>query len=352
LKALRITAIVLAALLAVGSGIATWALCTQGGTRALYSMAQQWLPAGLGAEEVGGTVAGTLHIRNFRYHDPTLGMDLRIASADVDLAPLGLLARTVHIERLLADGVTLEFSEPSSPAVAPPPAPTRNPWLAPIDMRVDELLLAHGEWRRVGAPLLIDRARLAGSWIGTRVVAETLELQGPAGEVSLSAALGDREPMIDQLHAKFRWRAGEYDWAGALEAAGKKDGLDLEAALSSPVDVKFTSRLAPGRDPDTWHTQLTVTPFDPHPLIESEAVKRIGVQLEAEGNARDLALRGVFSVDDERIHLEKLVLSRREELLKVTDLVARLNQQPARLSGDATLSLDGSTPLSARLAWD
>lgn len=352
MKALRITAIVLATLLVVGGALATWSLCTQGGTRALYSMAQRWLPAGVGAEEVAGTVAGTLHVRNFRYHDPAIGMDLRIASADVDLAPFALLARTLHVERLQARDVTLEFSEPTPPPVTPPPTPARNPWLAPIDMRVDELLLTHGEWRRVDAPLLIGRGRLAGSWIGTRVLVETLELQGSAGELSLNAALGEREPLIEQLHAKFRWRGAGHEWAGAVDASGRKEGLQLEAALSSPVDVKLSSRLAPGRDPDTWHTQLSVSPFDPRPLLGGDAVKRIGVELEAEGNARDLALRGEFALDDERIHLEKLVLSRREKLLNITGLAARLNRQPARLTGSATLALDGSKPLSAHLAWD
>jgi len=352
LKPLRIAGITLAVLLVMVGALATWALCTQGGTRALYSMAQRWLPAGFAIEGVSGTVAGTLHVRNFRYHDPAIGLDLRIASADLELAPFALLVRTLHLERVQADGVVLEFFDAVPPAVAPPPAPPRDPWLAPIDMRIDELRLAHGRWQRVDAPLIVERAHFSGSWIGTRVVVRTLELAGPEGEVSLSAQLAARAPMLEQLRAKFRWRAGEHEWAGSLDATGRKETLDLGAALTSPLNVKLTSRLAPGHEPDTWRTHLTLSPFDPHPLVSSESVNSVAADLEAEGNATDLSVRGVLSIDQERIHLERLVLARREGLLKISSLIARLNDQPARLTGSATLALDGSKPVSARLAWD
>jgi len=352
LKPLRIVGFTLGGLLLLAGAFVTWALCTQAGTRALYSMAQRWLPAGLHIDEVSGTVAGTLHVRNFSYHDPAIGIDLRMTSADLDVAPFALLVRTLHIERVQANGVVVEFFEAVPPATEPPPAPPRDPWLAPIDMRIDDLRLAQGRWQRVDAPLVIERAYFSGSWIGTRVEARTLELAGPDGEISLNVQLGARAPMLELLRAKFRWRAGEHEWAGALDATGQKGTLDLNASLTSPMSVKLTSRLAPGHERDTWLTHLSLSPFDPHPLISSESVNSIAAELEAEGNAQDLALRGVLTLDQERIHIERLELSRREDLLKITSLIARLNDQPARLTGNAALSLDGSKPLSARLAWD
>ena len=119
LKTLRIAGIALAALLVIVAAIATWALNSESGTRALLGVARGWLPAGMSIEEVGGSVAGTLRLRNFRYHDPTVGMDLTVESAVVDLAPFALLRRQLHVERAEIAGVLLTLFPATAPAAPP-----------------------------------------------------------------------------------------------------------------------------------------------------------------------------------------------------------------------------------------
>src|SRR6185369_13752690 len=74
--------------------------------------------------------------------------------------------------------------------------------------------------------------------------------------------------------------------------------------------------------------------------------------LDAEGDTRDLALRGFVSVDENRVHIEQLQLARQEQMLEIPALRVRLNSQTAALTGRAHLSLDGARPSSAQLAWD
>ena len=99
MKRLRIIGICIAALLALLAALAGWALHTESGTRSLLAIARGWLPVGLTVGELRGTVGGTLHVSHFRYRDPTIGMDLSVESAALEVAPFALLARRLHVKR-------------------------------------------------------------------------------------------------------------------------------------------------------------------------------------------------------------------------------------------------------------
>jgi translocation and assembly module TamB len=282
-------------------------------------------------------------------------MDLTVESVAVDLAPLALLARQLLVERAEIDGVLLTLF-PATASAAAPPAIKRDPWQAPLAMRFDELLLRRGELRRPqAAPFRILRASLAGSWSGTSIEASKLALESPEGTINLAARIGPRAPKLQHLQAEFRWRAGEHQWAGTLGATGASETLELSAALDLPVKVRLASTIAPARTRgtgDPWRAHLTVERFDPQPLITTDAFDSMALELDADGDFEDLSLRGVLTLGENRVRLEQLVLARRQELLQISAIEARLNSQPAALTGSATLALDGSKPASMQLAWD
>jgi len=354
-KKLRIAGICLAALLVLIAGIGVWTLHTESGARSVLAIARGWLPPGMTIGEVRGSVGGTLYVKNFHYRNPSIGMDLRVESAALEVSPFALLANRLHVRRAQIDGVLLEMFPPTAPP-APAPAIGRDPWQAPLGMRFDDLQLVRGEWRRAdAAPFIVTRASLAGSWLGTDIEATKLAVESPDGTVNLKARLGSRAPMLQQLAANFRWRVGEEEWAGKLGANSAREALEIDAALDLPVKVHLSSSIAPASsqgEKKTWRTHLVVDRFDPRPLITTEAFDSVALELDAEGDPGDLALRGVLTLGQDRIQIEQLVLARREQLLQVTALRARLNSQPAALKGTATLALDGSRPASARLAWD
>ena len=354
-KKLRIAGICLAALLVLIAGIGVWALHTESGARSALAIARGWLPPGMTIGEVRGSVGGTLYVKNFHYRDPSIGMDLRVESAALEVSPIALLANRLHVKRAQVEGVLLEFFPATAPAT-PAPVVKRDPWQAPLGMRFDEVRLLRGEWRRADAPpFIVTRADIAGSWIGTDIEATQLDLEGPDGAVNLTARLGSGAPVLQQLQGSFHWQVGENQWAGKLAATGAREALAIDASLELPVKIHLSSNLAavPAReDKKAWRVHLAVDPFDPHPLISTEAFDSVALELDAEGDSENLALQGVLTVGQDRIRLEQLVLARREETLQITALRARLNSQPAALTGTATLALDGSRPASARLAWD
>jgi len=353
LKALRIGGIVFAALLVLAGGLFAWAIYSESGARSVLALSHRWLPAGLTVEEISGTIAGSLHVRNLRYHDPTVGMDLRGEDATLETAALALLSRRLHVERAEVNGIRLALFAPTAPS---PPKPTRDPWRAPLDLQVDDLRLARGELQSGdAAPFVVRSLHLAASWIGSDIEARTLELDSPDGSLTLSTRIAPPAPRLKQLKASFRWRAAGHEWSGVLGARGVHDALQLDATLESPVGMKLAATLAglriDGRHSD-WRAHVSVPRFDPHPLLDTDAFRTLALELDAEGDLDELALRGTLNIDQDRVAIEKLNLVRHENLLEVAALRMRLNAQPAALTGHAQWSLDGSRPSSAELAWD
>ena len=227
---MRIGGIVLAALLVLAAAVFAWAVYSESGARSLLALSRRWLPAGLTVDEVRGTVAGTLRIHKLRYRDPAVGMELTIDDAVLDFAALALLSRRLHVERAQVDGLRLILF---TPTIASPPGRARDPWAAPLDMQMDELRLARGELQRTnGAPFVVNKLKLAASWIGSDIVARWLELESPDGQLTLSARVAAPQPRLKELKAGFRWRSGAREWSGTLGARGAHEGLELAAPLS------------------------------------------------------------------------------------------------------------------------
>ena len=236
----------MAVLLALLVALAGWALYTESGTRSLLAIARGWLPAGLSVGELRGTVGGTLHVSHFRYRDSAIGMDLSVESAALDVAPLALLARRLHVKRAQIEGVSLQFF-PATASAARQPVSKRDPWEAPLAMHFDEVHLVRGELRRPdAAPFILTRAMVAGSWIGTNVEATQLALESPDGTVNLSARIGSRAPRLQQLAANFRWRAGEQQWAESWQPSTRAT-LEIDRRARTAGQVHVSGMLVPVR---------------------------------------------------------------------------------------------------------
>ncbi len=358
-KAARIAGISLVALLLTAALFVAWVLHTESGLRSGLALARGWLPAGLTIGEVQGTLGSTLRLRNFHYRDAAAGVDIRIESAELEFSVFALLSRRLRVQRALADGLRFELFAPTAPSQ--PASAAGNPWVAPLDMRIEELRLTRAQLLRANAaPLVIDRAHLAGSWTGANIQAQTLEVEGPDGAATLELRITERAPKLELLRGHFRWRIGENFWAGTLDAAGGSDDLRFKANLEAPVTTAVTGNLAFTQQQGalaTWRAHLAVARFDPHPLLETDAFKTVALELDANGDTTSAVLQGVLSLDDERIHIERLAATQRDDLLQVTALLLRLNSQPAVLSGTASipfagLAADGSNAASAQLKWD
>jgi translocation and assembly module TamB len=354
LKALRITAISLLALVLLLVLLAAWALRTESGSRAALSLARGWLPPGMTVTQVGGAIAGTLRIQGFRYRDEALGLDIVVDAAEVELMPGALLVRRVSVRRAMLDGVRVELFE-GRPSDAPR-EPARDPWRAPIDLSLSNIGLARVEFRQAGQdPLPIRRVQLAGSWIGARIEASELVVDTADGHVELSARIAERAPRLEQLRGKFRWRVDGQTWEGALEASGGREQLNLAARLNAPLSMQASGQLQTVFQDDrleSWRARLDVPRFNPYPVIDTESFETVGLVLDATGDTRAVELTGELSLDEQRVIIERLAGAYRDALVDIAALRVRLNAQPGVLSGSARLKLDAPRSASASLEWD
>ena len=96
---------------------------------------------------------------------------------------------------------------------------------------------------------------------------------------------------------------------------------------------------------------MSIDRFDPHPLIETTAFDTVALELDADGDLSNLALRGVLTLGKDRIHLEELVLARRTvELITLLSRPGSIRSPRAQRLGDA--GTRWQQPASVQLAWD
>ena len=116
------TALALGVLVIAVASVVTWMLSTTSGTRWTVARVASVLGDKLAIGSTEGTIAGPLELRDLRYRDPAMGVDLRIARVGVDVVMADLLRRTAHVRTLTISGLNVALSEPTEPK--PPP---KNP---------------------------------------------------------------------------------------------------------------------------------------------------------------------------------------------------------------------------------
>ncbi|MDR3414828.1 MAG: translocation/assembly module TamB domain-containing protein [Nevskia sp.] len=251
-----VIAVVAAALLLAGAAL--WlALDSAAGLRALAGLARE---LGGGSVRIGA-VQGTL-LREFVVDDVHYagadGTRVDLAHLHLRLRPHELLQRRLHVE--VAEVEELQLHLPPAAKDSGPAGPVRLPAKLPLDIAIDALSLRGFSFSQGAAPpFRLERAGLAGSWIGDRLeiarldadLAETgplqlngqarmaadhvdvaaLELKGP-GQIDASGRLGfDAAGSRLQLH----WR--ELRWP-LLGRAGDRllERANGTATLSGPFD--------------------------------------------------------------------------------------------------------------------
>ncbi len=198
----------------------------------------------------------------------------------MDLAPLALLSRRLHVERAEIEGVLLTLFPATAPAAAPPEnngipgrhrstcASTSCCWCA-----------ASCAARRL-RPSASCAPSVAGSWSGTSIEASKLALESPEGTIESRGA--DR-----RARSKAAATAGGISLARGRAPMGRHAGerpARTKPSSSAPhsicrVKVRLAGTLAPARtraNGDAWRAHLAVERFDPHPLITSDAFRYHG----------------------------------------------------------------------------
>jgi translocation and assembly module TamB len=332
-------------------GAVLWVLNTNSGTRWALARTSGFLDNALQVERIDGALAGPLTLTNLRFRDPKSGLDVSAEHVNIDVVLLKLFGMTVHVETAELRGIDVKLSEPTEPS--PPPPEDDKPFTleAPIVLIVDRFALRDEKVSRDEQALIaIDSAAFAGQWIGSALAIRQLDVQAPDGEVHFQADVHQSRYYEGEGRGRFRWKAGEREFAGSLEADGRDAATNLRVKLTAPLAATLTVALQQ-TEALPWKFTVDAPRFDPRKeLLPDSSWQSLAAQLSGEGSLREGTIAGVIEIDQEPIRIERAHFIQQEQAV---DLDALVQLGGGNIAAKGTVRTT-QEPVSAtlNLAWD
>lgn len=327
---------------------ALWLLNTGAGARFVLARAEAALDGKLIVERSSGTLAGPLRLEGLRYRDAEAGVDARVGTLSVDLALTALLGRRVVVQDLAVEAVDVALT--TLPPKPEEPAGTFS-LQPPLDIALERFALRGAKISQDGQPLFAaDSLDLAAAWTGAGITVRQLALRAPDGSVDLDGTLTTREGYAGKGRTTFRWRAGDAEYAGTLDA--DSDGKQARLALRLDTPMAATLDATLGQDARwPWTLALDVPRFDPKVLAPEAGLAGVAVALRGEGDRGQGSLAGDVTLDERRLHIEPLRYALTDELLRIEALGITSPDFEGRLDANGEVRLKAD-PVSATLTLD
>lgn len=317
MRALKWTAIGLAALIGLVVAVATWMVNTEAGARWVAGIAGNVLGDKLEIGAIDGTIAGPLRLTGVRYRDPAAGIDFAAERISIDMALAALFRTAVLVQDAELSGIQVALSEGSRPE---PPPEEQQPFSLqpPIDVLIDSLTVDDAVIRRDGELLLeLTRAVFAGHWTAADLAVEQLDVQSPQGEIHFAGRVDHEDVYVGEANGRFRWTAGERTFAGTLSTVAEDQQATLEMRLTSPLTARLDLRLEQS-DMLPWRFALEVPRFDPREgLMPDTSLQSLAASLSGEGSLGAGEVSGQLLINGEPLHLSTLRFERGESELDI-----------------------------------
>lgn len=302
------------ALVAIVGVLLYWLLRTESGAHFALARAVGAMEGQLSIESSSGRLAGPLTLNHVRYADPSAGVDARVASVTVDIAPLEIISHRLHVESLDVAGVDVALT-----TVPPKPEEPASDFslAAPIDLFLDRLTLKGAKISQDGQlAFAADTLDLAGAWTRGGAVVKALTLTAPDGRFELNGTISSAPGYPGDGTTKFHWKAADREIEGTLTAKGDGKQATLDLALDLPTPATVHGTLTQSRE-FPWTAKVTVPRFDPKAVQPDSTLTALAATLEGSGNKSSGALTGEVSVNDHRVQLEPFKYAIDGETLKI-----------------------------------
>lgn len=342
--------LIVAALLVVVVGIASfWLLRTESGLRFALDQALAATNGKLAIQAAEGRLAGPLTLRNVQWRDT--GVDARIGSVRLDIAPLALLGKVVHVENLqVTDVVVTTTTQP--PALASNEPLSLQP---PLDIRVDTALIERIRINHDGVDVFdADRFATTARWTIAGLAVDSLSLRAKQGEVDLKAELSTAGDYRGNADGRFRWQVDGTDYAGSLKL--DSDG-NLPAAtvhLQQPVVLDATVRAEASNLPlpeRNYQFQLTAPAFAANTLLKDTTLKTLALDIAGTVSAKRGEFRGMIDVDDYRVVVDPARYRLEEKLLVIETLAVTSTSVPGKVELSGNVPLADEAQAQLELVW-
>ena len=137
-------------------------------------------------QQADGHLAGPLQLKGLRYADGQ-GMEVKVASATLDLRLWPLLRKRAHVLNLDADGIEVALPKPKEEEK---PGESSFSLKPPLDIVLDRVHVGAVRIAQAGEPLFAsNRLDLAGQWTSAGIELHQLKLLAPDGHADLNGKL-------------------------------------------------------------------------------------------------------------------------------------------------------------------
>lgn len=346
LKRLGLALLALLLLLALGLW---WLLGTSAGLRFALARASGFTDGALSVRQAAGSLAGPLQLQGLRYADGK-GLDVRIASAKVDVRLWPLLGKRLHVDNLDVRGVDVALA-PSTPGEQGTGPLSLEP---PLAIQLDRAHVADASIRQAGQPLFTaDSLDLAGHWNAQGIALRTLRLRSPQGHADLHGTLAIGDTYRGEGQASIAWRLGDTTWAGQLQAHSDGTHAHLELVLRQPMAARLQLGLEQG-GAWPWTASLGAPRFDPAPLLGEGTLESLALDLQGTGDRHGGTLTGTVDLDTWRLQLAPLRARLNDErsLLTLETLALTSPQVKGRVEAHGQVRLDARPTSGAlQVSW-
>lgn len=283
---------VLLVLLAALAGILAWLAGTTGGLRFIAARALPHVPASFDPAQVEGRLVGPMSLGRIEF--AAGGVSGSVASASLDWRMSALLRNTLHVHELRLDQPRVAL-DPDAPRDETPG--DEEPFSLPMTVIVERLVVQDGALSS-GDEVLFEALdlELGGRAADRRVALDHLELQSSRGQVRghASASMDSDEPWDIDL----AWEVSleERVFAGRTRAVGQRARLEVVQDFSAPVEARVEGTLLGLPDAPAWRAEIALEPLPPGSGLWPEDLDGFSTRLHIEGNLRDSAIRGHFTL--------------------------------------------------------
>ncbi len=216
----RVTLLGLAAVAAIAVAIAAWLAFTTAGARFVLTT------AGLSAEGLEGSLAGTLRAQALGFESPKLR--LRVAKPEINWSPMALFAGRVQLDRVSAAEVEVASAPSKEPARPPatlvPPFPVRVERAALGVLRIATMGAKPGDSIVEFRDIAFRGEGNAAAWIVGNLEAATV-----AGRASVRGTIGTLSPFPLDATGELAGERGAVRHRVSATAKGSLAKIDLRA---------------------------------------------------------------------------------------------------------------------------
>jgi translocation and assembly module TamB len=278
--------------------MSVWLLRSDSGRDFALARVLAVLPAdSLSWRSVEGSVSGPLVLHGLRYSRS--GLLIEVERAELDLAPLALTGRTLHVEALRLENGRVRLP-PGDDAPQPWPRrielPSALPELQlPLALALDMVSLRAIRVEQGELPLIdVQRFEASGRFERGRLALERLELDSDRAIVRAHGALDTASRWDTGLQASVDVIGiGAEPLPVQLDAQGDWRDLTLTARAALPAPATLTLRIFGGLPDPQWQLGLDAPQIDP--LRLGSDGETIALALRGEGDLGRATFDGEFS---------------------------------------------------------